>query len=293
MIQTCISSRPRALGTRVRGISPLCVFSVVSGRRYYSPFLGRWHGRDPIEEQGGLNLYAFCHNDAVNLWDKDGCIVPLAMVAAGLGSVAFDFGLQMIKNGGDWRQTSMASLSVSFVAGATGFGFISVGKNVFNAAKVIQAVNSPASKTVWSVVNGGLVGTPVTTAVRQSVIDKVVDSAGYGVAGNLMFQAGKAAISLGEAAIRSDFGSASSKTDEPVVMAPFIVTGTIPKGTLSQQSAVGTNASTTNSMSAISIAGGTSVSDPESIAEALAATSIDSQAAALEEAAKVKASIQL
>ena len=32
------------------------------GRRYYSPDLGRWLNRDPIEEEGGVNLYAFCDN---------------------------------------------------------------------------------------------------------------------------------------------------------------------------------------------------------------------------------------
>ncbi|MGI6346003.1 MAG: RHS repeat-associated core domain-containing protein [Limisphaerales bacterium] len=30
---------------------------------------GRWLSRDPIEEQGGLNLYAFVNNDPVNRWD--------------------------------------------------------------------------------------------------------------------------------------------------------------------------------------------------------------------------------
>jgi RHS repeat-associated protein len=34
--------------------------------RYYSPELGRWMTRDPIEEQGGTNLYAMAVNDAVN-----------------------------------------------------------------------------------------------------------------------------------------------------------------------------------------------------------------------------------
>jgi RHS repeat-associated protein len=33
--------------------------------RSYSPRLGRWVNRDPIEEEGGLNLYAFCDNDAI------------------------------------------------------------------------------------------------------------------------------------------------------------------------------------------------------------------------------------
>ncbi len=42
------------------------------GYRYYSPALGRWMSRDPIEEQGGLNLYGICGNDPVNKWDKLG-----------------------------------------------------------------------------------------------------------------------------------------------------------------------------------------------------------------------------
>ena len=39
------------------------------GYRFYSPALRRWINRDPIEEAGGLNLYAFCGNDGVNRWD--------------------------------------------------------------------------------------------------------------------------------------------------------------------------------------------------------------------------------
>ena len=45
---------------------------VYYGYRYYSPALGRWMSRDPIEEQGGLNLYGFVNNDPVNRWDKLG-----------------------------------------------------------------------------------------------------------------------------------------------------------------------------------------------------------------------------
>ena len=36
------------------------------GERVYSPELRRWLSRDPIGEDGGVNLYAFCGNDAVN-----------------------------------------------------------------------------------------------------------------------------------------------------------------------------------------------------------------------------------
>ena len=39
------------------------------GFRYYDPETGRWPNRDPIEEQGGYNLYAFVGNDGVNFWD--------------------------------------------------------------------------------------------------------------------------------------------------------------------------------------------------------------------------------
>ena len=40
--------------------------------RHYSPELGRWLGRDPIEEEGGVNLYAFVGNDPIGRWDKLG-----------------------------------------------------------------------------------------------------------------------------------------------------------------------------------------------------------------------------
>ena len=39
------------------------------GFRYYDPVTGRWPSRDPIEEQGGLNLYAFVGNDSLNYFD--------------------------------------------------------------------------------------------------------------------------------------------------------------------------------------------------------------------------------
>src|SRR5665213_1925576 len=43
--------------------------SAISGHRYYNPALGRFLGRDQIEEKGGLNLYAFCTNNGANSWD--------------------------------------------------------------------------------------------------------------------------------------------------------------------------------------------------------------------------------
>jgi RHS repeat-associated protein len=42
------------------------------GYRYYSPEMGRWLSRDPIEEQGGINLYGMVGNDPVNRIDAAG-----------------------------------------------------------------------------------------------------------------------------------------------------------------------------------------------------------------------------
>jgi RHS repeat-associated protein len=39
------------------------------GYRYYSPEVGRWLGRDPIGENGGINLYGMLGNDAANRID--------------------------------------------------------------------------------------------------------------------------------------------------------------------------------------------------------------------------------
>jgi RHS repeat-associated protein len=42
------------------------------GYRYYHPQTGRLINKDPIEEEGGINLYAFVGTDGVNRWDKLG-----------------------------------------------------------------------------------------------------------------------------------------------------------------------------------------------------------------------------
>ena len=42
------------------------------GYRFYHPILMRWLTRDPIEEEGGVNLYNFCKNAPFLTYDKDG-----------------------------------------------------------------------------------------------------------------------------------------------------------------------------------------------------------------------------
>jgi len=59
-------SRPRPKSQQSRGLRPRVAYY---GYRYYDPKTGRWPSRDPIEEEGGVNLYGFVGNDGVNRWD--------------------------------------------------------------------------------------------------------------------------------------------------------------------------------------------------------------------------------
>ena len=79
------------------------------GRRYYDPRQGGFVGRDPIEEQGGLNLYGFCGNNGVNRWDVlgqygDGEII---MMDGGAGAANNMFG-QMQANIQAWIDSRRA-----------------------------------------------------------------------------------------------------------------------------------------------------------------------------------------
>ena len=58
------------------------------GYRFYNPSHMRWLTRDPIEEEGGENLYAFCMQNALCLYDADGCI-PLDAIWD-IGNIIYD-----------------------------------------------------------------------------------------------------------------------------------------------------------------------------------------------------------
>ncbi len=59
---------------------------VYYGHRYYEPDLGRFINRDPIEEDGGLNLYGFVGNDPVNFHDYLGMILSPPLRADDFGN---------------------------------------------------------------------------------------------------------------------------------------------------------------------------------------------------------------
>jgi hypothetical protein len=77
--------------------------------RSYSPRLGRWLNRDPIEEEGGVNLYAFCSNDGVAITDSLGQAVFL--VLAGLESPRHTIFPRQQKIMGDAMRTALSALT--------------------------------------------------------------------------------------------------------------------------------------------------------------------------------------
>ena len=62
-------ARPRPKSQQSRGLRPCVAYY---GYRYYDPKTGRWPSRDPIEEEGGVNLYGFVGNDGPNIVDHNG-----------------------------------------------------------------------------------------------------------------------------------------------------------------------------------------------------------------------------
>lgn len=63
--------------TRLKKISRLVLLfstlvAIHSASAFYDASLGRWINRDPIKEEGGINLYGFVLNDPINAVDSDG-----------------------------------------------------------------------------------------------------------------------------------------------------------------------------------------------------------------------------
>lgn len=48
------------------------ILAVVPASAFYNPNSGRWLNRDPLEEEGGVNLYGFVHNDSLSHFDPLG-----------------------------------------------------------------------------------------------------------------------------------------------------------------------------------------------------------------------------
>jgi RHS repeat-associated protein len=100
--------------------------------RMYDPNLQRWIQRDPIGEQGGINLYQFVRNDPVNLVDpwglKDIGMPGNPLLGTGLKPVPLGTGLDYLMGGfivGGVTAGGVLAAAPLAVSGLTGLGMSS------------------------------------------------------------------------------------------------------------------------------------------------------------------------
>jgi len=64
---------------------------------HYHPGEGRWLSRDPIGEQGGINLYGFVNNRAISSWDALGLLETPAATGRDFNVIAHTMGTMALK----------------------------------------------------------------------------------------------------------------------------------------------------------------------------------------------------
>ncbi len=106
------------------------------GFRYYMPETGRWASRDPIGEDGGLNLYNFVGNDGVNRWDLLGLSAKVSTRKVGKCEILIVYG-----HGADWYTHKFDFESTTCSSAA----FLGCGQKNSNAKipKGNQLLNNP------------------------------------------------------------------------------------------------------------------------------------------------------
>lgn len=127
--------------------------------RYYDPVTGRWPSRDPIEEQGGINLYGFVGNDGGNRFDvlglcdkskKWGCKITKSIISSDETEEAIEqaIALQAIIQGIDNYGDIMALVGVKNLAelgeGLAGLSTDEVDVLTSQALEITISTNSTA-----------------------------------------------------------------------------------------------------------------------------------------------------
>jgi hypothetical protein len=109
------------------------------GYRYYDPVTGRWPSRDPIEEEGGINLYGFVGNDGVNKWDLLGKEFGFG-VQAGFGVCVIpycgSFTVTVLPLTSKCRVCVSITASINFGSGMGGYAGIGLGGAVNPGAEL-------------------------------------------------------------------------------------------------------------------------------------------------------------
>ena len=160
---------------------------VYYGLRYYSPTLGRFINKDPIEEQGGLNLYGFCGNNGINHWDLLGqswlsklwkkvkkYVVPVIAIVAAVvtyGAVS----------------NFVAGAIASSTGASAGTAALATGAGAAEAAAYAATVTSVATTTTTVTTIAGVAGGAVAGVVGQVVATGSTDDLGEAALSGAVF----------------------------------------------------------------------------------------------------------
>jgi RHS repeat-associated protein len=155
------------------------------GYRYYSPATGRWPNRDPIEEDGGLNLYGFVDNSIPNAVDATG----LTLYNNGQQILSdHDFSVQFpTAYSNNWYGVTRTGNLVTF-SGADNIREFENSSGCDNCKYCAEITSAKvADVTTYSKVNGGLVGKKYTTNGLNDIIAHEDRRRGVVVAGYYAF----------------------------------------------------------------------------------------------------------
>ena len=168
------------------------------GYRYYNAETGRWLNRDPIGEDGGLNLYGMVGNDAVNAWDYlglrscDEIQQNLDIIDNILNSIIADF-----SPGGQCYEFDIGFDFVSSIENANLITGLGVSARAFSASKRL-ALNGTTGK----------LGIQYFTSVTPSGV-QILNSVGNVVGG---IGVGIDVVQAGNSFANGDIGGGISNT---------------------------------------------------------------------------------
>jgi RHS repeat-associated protein len=90
--------------------------------RAYDPELGKWISRDPIEEDGGINLYSYVKNSPIKFYDPAGLKdYDMGCLAACLGDAAINYGIGMVPTGNLTKLIGGAGVDITLLQFAGGY----------------------------------------------------------------------------------------------------------------------------------------------------------------------------
>lgn len=143
-------------------------------RRFYSTVLGRWLNRDPIDESGGENLYAFCANNPILYYDvlgEDfwGYFMDAVKVASGLFMMKAGFGIAATAG---WTGVGLAGGAALMALGAD--------QLYYGAHNIVNRLQGRQIETGTVIQQTYRYAAQQITGKEGSVIEKSMDYAYFG-----------------------------------------------------------------------------------------------------------------